>query len=958
MNDATLKLYLLGKPHIELDGRPYTGLLAKAQALLYYLALEPGRHSRAALATLLWSEMPEERARGNLRTAMSRLQPHFGPFLQVTRSVIGLAEDAPVWVDALEFERGVVAPDPATQQAALALYRGELLADLQVRDAPVFEEWLLVARVRMQQLALDGLEHAARSAWQQGDAALALTGFRRLLALDAYREGAHRGIMRLLAAQGDRAGALAQFEQCRRVLADELGVEPAASTRLLAEAIRQGEPVVQPASPGARRPSPERPVQSMAPHNLPSPVTSFHGRSVELARIEEALGDAGCRLLTITGLGGAGKTRLAQAAAHQLRQDHPDWFPDGLYWVELAAVTGADGVIAGIAGAVGFSFSGAAPEQTQLFNYLRRKRMLLALDNLEQLVEVAPLLSDLLRAAPGVKLLATSRHKLNLYEEWRLPLDGLPFPAAVGEGMGEYEAVQLLAQRARRVNMAFDWRAQAEDAATLCRLLDGLPLGLELAAAWTHVFSLAEIAAAIARDQSELAVQWRNAPERHHSLEAVLATSWRLLGPEGQAVLARLAVFRQGFNSAAAEAVAGTDARLLAGLVEKSLVRPRDGGRFDLHQQVRQFAWTQLGAGQKEALIRHRDYFARSLGDHTAAVTGPDQASALQAINRDDENVQLAWSSAVQDRAVPQLSQMAAVLFHFYSKHGRQRQGFALFGEAVAMLQAGGKALRAEDERLLAACLVWQGRCGELIHQGFAEPERLLQRGLALARRHAMAVETAQALMGLGLLALIQGRLEESSGYLQESLEIAQRAAIGWTEANVLQLLAWLRASQGEPVQAQAMAQQAVTMQRKLGDLNGEAAALNTLGKVESDLGAYDRAESAYAHAWDLCRQTGHLVGQGQALTGLFGACMRQGKQQEALGHAQASLQVNQDAGNRLGEAIACHNLGYAYAAQGDHRQAADYYRRALALYEALGGNEPRIKNTRRYLEQSLQAAG
>ncbi|MCA9874279.1 MAG: tetratricopeptide repeat protein, partial [Anaerolineales bacterium] len=190
----------------------------------------------------------------------------------------------------------------------------------------------------------------------------------------------------------------------------------------------------------------------------------------------------------------------------------------------------------------------------------------------------------------------------------------------------------------------------------------------------------------------------------------------------------------------------------------------------------------------------------------------------------------------------------------------------------------------------------------------------------------------------------------------QESLAVCQQANIPWTAANVLQLSAWLRTSQGEAARAREMALQASALQQATGDVNGEAAALNTLGKVESDLGNHEQAEAAYARAWALCRQTGHRVGQAQALTGLFGACMRQGKVETAVAHAQASLQLNRDAGNRLGEAIACHNLGYAWAAQHDHRQAADYYRQALAIYEALGGNEARMENTRRHLAESLQA--
>ncbi len=949
MDDHKLQLYLLGKPRIVLAGELQSDLLLKAQGLLFYLALQRRSHSRTALAGLMWSEMPDANARANLRTALSRLRPQFREFLTVTRSEVSWAEGCDAWVDVVAFEKGLRGAAAQSQRTALAWYRGDLLTDFHLKDAPVFEEWLLVEQLRLRQLALDGLDRLAHDAWQRGELAQSLTDFRRLLALDSYRESAHRGVMRVLMEMGNRAGALAQYMRCQSVLATELGVEPAPSTVKLYEEIKRSDVEV-----------PQKHFQesvSTITHNLPAETTSFHGRSRELTHIEGALQEEGCRLLVLTGLGGVGKTRLALAAAQQLLRDQPTWFPDGIFWVGLTAVSTVSALLTTIADALDFRFSGSADGQTQLFSFLSQKRMLLILDNLEQLIDIAPVLSDLLQAAPHVKLLATSREKLNLYEEWRLQIDGLSYPGDISDELDKYEAVQLFTQRARRVNMNFKWQEQASDLVRLCQLLEGLPLGLELAAAWVHVFSLRDIGEAVVKNQADLAVDWQNVPTRHHSLVAVFAYSWQLLSSEEQRVLAHLAVFHQGFTIMAATEVGDASPRLLAGLADKSLVRKQAHGRYDIHEQLRQFAWEKLSDLHKEQVEkRHMVFFASHLAEREKAVIGKDQNQFLYTLRRDEENMRLAWKTAVTSRAIDALGQMAPTLYMFYTKNGRQRDGFEQFGLVVDMLKNDAHSLTEAEEKLLAACLVFQGRCGEFIHDGFAEPERLLKEGLSLTRQHQLPVEMAMATLGLGQLALIQNNQAESMALLQESLSLCDEWHLSWIRPQALHVLGWIFSMQGELNQAKRMAEQAIVLQQENGDLNGEASALTTLGKIESDFEAYDRAEEAYGRAWQICRETGHRVGEAQALTGLFVACMRQEKVETAVHYAEKSLQVNQDAGNRLGMGIAYHNLGYACAAQENHKQAVQYYRQALAIYEMIGGNQQRIENTKRYLAESLEA--
>ena len=303
-----LHMSLLGPPQLLWQGVPQTTLLVKAQALLFYLALEPQPHTRPALATLLWSDMPDEKARANLRTALSRLRKSFGDYLITTRQTVSFDGEATHWLDVPQFEKGLADPEPLRQRGAVGLYRGEFLATFHVPGAPVFEEWALVQRERLRYLALEGLAALAKQADKQGDLGQAMADWRRLLALDPWRESAHRGLMRLLARTGDRAAALTQFEECRRLLETELGVAPAPATMALYGQIKddsvtwwQGDKAAEVHPAVISSPSPDaRPL----PHNLPAATTSFHGRSRELAQIQKTLQEPGCRLFTLLGLGG------------------------------------------------------------------------------------------------------------------------------------------------------------------------------------------------------------------------------------------------------------------------------------------------------------------------------------------------------------------------------------------------------------------------------------------------------------------------------------------------------------------------------------------------------------------------------------------------------------------------------------------------------------------------------
>ena len=941
-----LDLTLLGPPAVRVNGRQRTKELPqKPLALLCFLARQPGPQSRSRVAGLLWPEVDEDAARANLRVALSRLRKTLGDCFDAGRQIVGLD---PAWVIRDDVAPFLDAAEHGRWAEAAAGYGGPFLEGLELLDAAPFTEWLIVERERIHQLAVRALDHTLQQAltdgaWEQGMAIA-----QRLLGLDPWRESAHRGLMHSLAAAGQRAAALAQYERCRALLATELDIEPAAATVALYEAIRAAAPGT-PFQPLAER-RVDRPV-----HRLPQPREPLIGRAAELRLLLDRLRKPEGRLVTVTGLGGAGKSRLALAAAQQLAADPERPFTDGVVWVPLATIERAENVLTAIAAALGFALSGAAAPGDQLGGYLRHKRLLLVLDNFEQLVPHATLLSELLQEAPGLTLLVTSRERLRLADEWIVALGGLQLPASA-TALETSPAIQLFAARALRTNRHFDLQAEADGVRAICRQVEGLPLGLELAASWTYAFSCADIAQAMERELDALAAVAQDVPRRHRSLRAAFEHSWQLLRPEEQAALMQVAVFRGGFTLLAAERVAGADRRLLANLIDKSLVRRSGGRRYDLHELLRQFAWGKLADAERPPLEgRYAAYVAGLVRAWLPALDTPDQAEAFQTMRSEIENIRAVWALIVDRRQAALLDHMADGMALFYLRQGLQREGFAAFAAAARMLEqlAAGAPVW---EPLLARLLVWQGRCGELLSKDFAIPRRLFEKGLMLARKHALSLATAQAYLGLGLVALYQGQLQQAQTMLEAAQATAAAAGHRLVQASSVHLLGWLALSRRDLPTGRLLCEEALALQKTHGDESGMAATLTTLGTIHRYGDDPDAARAAYQEALARAQNIGHRIGQSQALIGLADVTAGQGQFAAAREYAAASLEACRDVDNRLGMGIALHTLGYVAAAQADQTTAVRRYREALAIYAQLGGDAGRTVNTQSLLAESLLA--
>jgi predicted ATPase/DNA-binding SARP family transcriptional activator len=697
MMEQELRVRVLGGAELAVSGRPLVELVStKATALLVYLAVTGSGHSRSALAGLLWSDLPEQTARANLRLVLTKLRRVLPDHLEVTSQTVALAAGRPVWVDALEVARVAAGGgDGGELLAAVQLCRGEFLEGFEVPGAPLFDEWLVGRRAAVRADMLAVMDRAVAFARDQGDGAVGVEVARRMLEREPLQEEAHRALMWFLATGGRRSAALAQYETCRYVLGEELGVEPSAATVSLRDEIagaggftklgNQDEPRQAERDAGAS--ATEREAAEAAP-DLPRPLTTLVGRGQELARLRELLNDPACRLVTLVGPGGIGKTRLAVEVAAAREDRHRD----GTVFVSFVGTSparpeeAADLLVANLAAALGVSLAVPRDPRELLADHLSGRELLLVLDNLEQLRDAAGVLAELLRRAAGVQLLVTSRRRLGLGVEWLVEVPGLPYPPAEAGAeasmeAGGYEAVQLFEARARLIRPTLG-PATDEDVGRICRLVAGVPLAIELAARWVRSATPATIADRLAGGLDLLETSSPDVEQRHRSLRSVLDWSWRLLTDDERRVLAHLSVFRGGFGLEAAATVAGATLPLLAGLVDQSLVAVSLDGRYDMHELLRQYAAERLAADSADEPVtrqRHAQHYAGLLPDPAEAVA--DDEGDLDA---EVENLRAATDWLIGHADPAQLDAYLARLWPLYRRRGWFRETQAVLTAALA----------------------------------------------------------------------------------------------------------------------------------------------------------------------------------------------------------------------------------------------------------------------------------
>jgi predicted ATPase/ribosomal protein S18 acetylase RimI-like enzyme len=674
-------------------------------------------------------------------------------------------------------------------------------------------------------------------------------------------------------------------------------------------------------------------------------LTPFIGRNEEVALLVEQLRDPACRLLTLVGPGGIGKTRLAVEVAQRLvdRQPKTSDFPDGIVFVALAAVDSINEAVAAIAAAVGCHFQGQEAAQQQLLDFLRPRQMLIVLDNVEQLLDGAGLLSVLLAAAPGLRLLVTTREALNLQEAWFHPLAGLAFPQGAAERdqpVATYDAVQLFVQSARRARSDFTLVEDEENVVRICRLVGGMPLALELAAAWLHLLPAAKIAHEIERGIDLLTARHHNLPARHRSLRAVLEQTWAMLSPAEAAVARRLAPFQGGFEQEAAEEVAGATLLTLAGLVEKSLLRATPTGRYQMHELLRQFAAEQLAADPAElsaTRTRHAAYFLAYLTGREPLLMGKEQSLALTEIGTEIANILAGWQQAVAHLDLAALDPAVDALYRYYWIYGRAQEGAELLAQAAAQLDAVDEHPDLPQlDRVRSKLDLRQGMFYYFLGDYEAATNHLTaaqQRAQALDRK----LEVAMALNMLGVIAGIQGRHHLARQQLEGSLALFRTVGHRDGVADTLHELAQLCSHTGDFARGKVLAAESLSISRQLERPDWIASALDALGRATFSLGDYDAATAYYQESLATFEQSGHQLGKALALGGLALVAWAQGRLDDASYAAEQSLTICRAVNHRLHVATRLSILAVIAHEQGKVGEARRWGQEGLEIIQTVG---------------------
>ncbi len=974
-----LQVQCFGGFHVRLGEEPITAFNTdKVRALFIYLVVEKGNFfQRSHLAGLLWSDIPEEQALHNLRQAISLLRKAIREvdqtIIYADREQVGIQKNAHLTADILEFsqliqeafrfyqnQHGLGTINIVALRKALQVYKNPFLDRYHLNVSPLFDEWLLITREKYDSLAVEGLAYLAGYYERRNEKTNAIQVLRKIIHISPWDENAHYQLIDFLAQDGQWSAAQKQYASLIHYLKNDLNVTPDPKTEALFERVRTHTLSSTPTS---------NHIKTI--NNLPLSHSIFVGREGEIDKLSEMIADPMIRLVNILGLGGIGKTRLVlEIASYQVGVFH-----HGVFLIALRNVESFDGFLSTIGEALRMKFSDQTAKNQQIIDYCRQKQMLLLLDNLDSLAsnhQVRTLLSEIVEHCKQVMVLTTSRQKINIVEETVFRLDGLKYqdeeqPAE--KEIKQSDSCLLFKQRVQSSHQDFEITPENQDTIhKLCKLVEGHPLAIELVAGSVTGKIEQRIEETIEQGMGAFVSALANTQQHHKTLAAVFDLSWQRLTGQEQTDLSRLSVFKGGFEEKSVYEAFQIDAHSLTSLIDNSLLRVNLQGRYDLHEIVRQFSEQKCKqTGEWERVIAvFSQYFFSFLQNQLACFREGDQTSCLENIERELDNIYVAWDWFLNSNQFSVIADVIEVLYQFFSIRSRFLQGIEwleilrskIEGQpeykmlyAMVLNRIGSLAYKARHNELarndlytcydllttqdnkyeLAFCLIGLGSI-ELRSKNYQKALEHATQSLRLYREVQDVSGEAYASYLKGLILNRLAEYDQAEVALQHSLSLAREINNKRRMVAPLNLLGDIACIRGEYKKAELIFQEGLEIATRLGDRFNQAILLNNLATVSHYSQEYARERKVLLESLAICEEIGDLDGIAIAYNNLCEVSMVEANINEAIQFAEKGLQIAQQIGEEWTITISLNNLGEAYLALNQLEQAMNYFKEAVSL--------------------------
>ncbi len=921
-------LQLLGLPRFY-TGKEWLDIPLK-QPLLFcaYLACYEDWVSRDEIINLFWPEEAESKGRHNLSQLLYYCKKQ-------------------VWAEGLETERmrvrWLVNSDIQQLREALAsgnwtraieLYSGQLLEKVPTGDMYNYEEWLSSERETLYQAWRDAIlkEIGNLEASKQYQEATHLLN--QVLHRDFLDESVLQAYMKNMALAGQRQQALKAFEVFEEQLLQELDMQPLEQTKQLAQTIRNSDLEEPSTNLVELTDKPSKPVNSLpkndyqSVNNLPQQLTPFIGRDLELAELSDLLANPEVRLLTLLGPGGIGKTSLAIKLSLLSVKN----FADDACFVGLDTLNSIELIASTIADSLGLVLSAKTTAKAQLLEFLSEKEILLILDNFEHLIEGANIVLEIFEAAPQCRILVTSRAPLGFRSEHLYELSGLNYPQNIDNLIEDYDAIKLFIRSARRVKPSFTLTTDTKaSVAKICKLLQGLPLGIELAAGWLRLLSPEEIATEITSNIDLLEANHKDLPKRHQSLRAVFEHSWEMLTNKEKIALKQLAVFRGGFNKDTAKAVTNASIPSLLTLANKSLLRRTPSGRFITLMGVQQFAEEKLieDASQQTVFQKHCEYFLALAEKAEVELTGKNQETWLKQLAIEQDNLRSALSWSITNQEAEMGLRLGGALWRFWYMRGHFAEGEKFLMQLLDLSEKTSIEIRAKVLRGAGVLSEYQN---DLIkaHSFYSE-------SLELSRKAKNKKAVARALNNLANVAYRQRNYPEARTLYEECLSTFRELAEPWQIAVTLSNLGLLSYKQSDYKSSEEFLEESLKLSRQVGNKWMVASSLNNLGNVAQAQGNYSKALTLYNDSLTIAEELEDQMGIATLLTDLGTVAHNQKEFEKAQELFNKSLKLRREIADNSGIASTLLELGRLAQDRQNYIEAHNFYSESLAILENLG---------------------